>query len=208
MKLEDVTLDQVHEFMQKGSASNAPEHIVKYLELIDKVRGMILRFDIWGNRESVISHLVKHDRLSPYKARIIYNETIEYFYLEKVVSKAAWRNFYADKMERVVNFAMQTMTNASDAAKVVSMLKELGEMREVHVPDKEELPDNFFEKPFVLMTTDPEVFEFGKVNRQQLSAFIDTLPDITEREKIRIKQEARVLPLTIFADEQEDPRKS
>jgi hypothetical protein len=49
-----------------------------------------------------------------------------------------------------------------------------------------------------------------KVNRQKLAEMIDAYPELTEKEKIRIKQEALIpgFKLKIFPNEQEDPRKS
>jgi len=208
MNIEDVTLDQIYEFMERGNIANAPQNIVDYLQLLDKVRGMIYRFDIYGNREGVIKHLVKVDGLTRYKANLVYNETIEYFYVEVEVSKRAWINFYADKMDKVISFATLAMKDTSDAAKVLKMLVDVATHREVHVPDKEELHETFFDKPVNLLSLDPTIFEFGAANRTGLEEFIDSLPDLTEKEKIRIKQETRILPLKIFPDEQEDPRKS
>ena len=208
MKLEDVTLDQLYEFMERGSIENAPQHIVDYLQLIEKVRGMILRIDMYGNKEAVIKHLRLVDGFSEYKAQKIYNETIQYFYVDSEVSKEAWRNFYAEKMQQVINFSLLVMKDVSDASKVVKMLVDIANLRQVNVPDADKLPDTFFDKPVNLLSLDANIFEFGKANRQGLEQFIDSMPDLTEKEKIRIKQEAMLLPLKIFPDVTEDPRKS
>ena len=82
MSLDDVTLDQLYDFMEHGSIKNAPPEIVDYLLLLDKTMGMIRRIDIYGNKEAVIKHLVLADGLSPYKAKKIYSETIEYFHVD------------------------------------------------------------------------------------------------------------------------------
>ncbi len=208
MKIEDVTLDQVYEFMERGNVNNAPQHIVDYLLLLDKTMGMIRRIDMYGNREAVIKHLRLVDGLSDYKASKIYNEAIEYFNIDNEISKDAWRNFYADKMEKVINFSTLIMKDVADASKVVKMLLDVATLRQVNVPDAEKLPDNFFDKPVNLMSLDAGIFEFGKANRQGLEEFIDSMPDLTEKEKIRIKQETLILPLKLFPDESENPRKA
>ena len=207
MKLEDVTLDQLYEFMERGSIDNAPVHIVDYLQLIEKVRGMILRIDIYGNKEAVIKHLRIADGFSEYKAQKIYNETIQYFYVDSEVSKEAWRNFYAEKMQQVINFSLLTMKDVSDASKVVKMLVDIANLRQVNVPDAEKLPDNFFDKPVKLLSLDANIFEFGKVNRQALDKFIEKTPDLTEKEKNRLREESLITKLTIFPDESTNPRK-
>jgi hypothetical protein len=148
------------------------------------------------------------DGFSDYKARQIYADTIQYFYIENTVSKNAWRNLYAEKMDKVANFAMLAMKDVSDAAKVHKMFYDTMIARDVNNADKEELPDNFFDKPINLLSLDSRIFEFGTANRDGLDDFIDGVPDLTEKEKIRIKQEMLSLPLKLFPDVQEDARKT
>lgn len=198
--------------METGNAANAPEHIVAYLDLLDMVRGMFLRMDKWGSKEAIIKHLMvsSQHKLSRYKANQVCDEAQEYFYRDTQISKSAWRNIYADKIDKMINFAMLTVKDVNDAQKVVKMCLDAGVLRAVNEPDKEELPAEIFQPPFVVYTWDTEALEMPKVNRQKLSEMIDKYPELTEKEKIRIKQEA-LIPghkLKIFPNEQEDPRKS
>jgi hypothetical protein len=206
VSIENVTLDQLHEFLERGSMDNAPEKLVEYVQMLDKVRGMILRFDIYGNKEGVIAHLESFEGLSKYKAHQVYNEAIEYFYVDSGVSKSAWSNLYADRIEKAANAGFLIAQNVSDFKKCVEMLKEAAAMRQLHVPDAEEIPENFYDKPIKLLTYDPKIFEFGEANRIGLEKFIDALPELTEKQKNRIKEEALILPLKIFPNEQENAR--
>lgn len=208
MSIENVDLQDIYDFMERGNANNAPQHIVDYLELLDKVRGMIIRIDQFGSKDIVVKHLMVANGLSRYKASQVYDEAVEYFYCSQRVSKSAWKNVYADKMDKMINFSMQMVRTVDDARKVVQMLKDAGEMREVHVEDKDNLPEELFKAPVVVYTLDPEDLGLPKANRQKLAEIIDNLPELTEKERIRIKQEAQALPLKVFQDEQEDPRKS
>ena len=198
--------------METGNPAKAPEHIVAYLDLLDMVRGMFLRMDKWGSKEAIIKHLMvsSQHKLSRYKAMQVCDEAQEYFYRDSQISKAAWRNIYADKMEKMINFAMMTVKDVNDAQKVVKMCLDTAVLRGVNEPDKEELPPEIFQPPFVVYTWDADALDMPKVNRQKLAEMIDAYPELTEKEKIRIKQEA-LIPghkLTIFPNEQENPRKS
>lgn len=208
ISIEDISLEQLYDFMERGSLSNAPEHIVYFLETIEKVRSMIYRMDIYGTKEAIIKHLIISEKISKYRAEKLYNETIEYFFVDSHVSKDAWRNFYADKMDKVLNFAMETMKDVSDAAKVIKMMVDITNLRQVNEPDKEKIPDSFFEKPINLLSLDADIFEFGSADKKRLNDIIETFPDLTEKEKNRIKQESRILPLKIFPDEHENIRKT
>lgn len=207
MNLDDISLDHIYDFMENGSLKNAPDEIVNYLLLLDKVMGLIRRVDIYGNKDAVIKHLVLVENLSPYKARKLYNETIEYFHSDKEISKEAYRNYYAERMDKVTNFALLIMKDVADAAKVHKMLLDTMIARGVNEKDKEVIPDHYYDKPVNLMTYDARILEFGETNRTALNEFIDQLPDLTEKERIRIKQEGLLLPLKIFQNESENPRK-
>lgn len=208
MNLDDVSLEHIYDFMENGSLKNAPEEIVNYLLLLDKVMGMIRRVDIFGNKDAVIKHLILVEGFSHYKAKSIYNETLEYFHADKEVSKDAYRNYYAERMDKVTNFAMLIMKDVADAAKVHKMLLDTMIARGVNEEDKEVIPDHFYEKPVNLLTYDARILEFGETNRKALDDFINKLPELTEKERQRIKQEALLLPLKVFPNEQEDPRKT
>jgi hypothetical protein len=149
-------------------------------------------------------------KLSRYKAMQVCDEAQEYFYRDSKISKDAWKNIYADKIDKMINFAMLLAKDVNDAQKVVKMCIDAGVLRAVNEPDKEELPDEVFQPPFVVYTWDAEALEMPKVNRQKLSEMIDKFPELTEKEKIRIKQESLIpgFKLKIFPNEQEDPRKS
>jgi CRISPR/Cas system CSM-associated protein Csm2 small subunit len=212
MTIDQINLRDIYDFMETGNVAKAPEHIVAYLDLLDMVRGMFLRMDKWGSKESIIKHLMVSSahKLSRYKANQVCDEAQEYFYRDSQISKSAWKNIYADKMEKMINFAMLTVKDVNDAQKVVKMLLDVSVLRGVNEEDKEDLPAEVFQPPFVVYTWDSEALEMPKVNRQKLAEMIDAYPELTEKEKIRIKQEALIpgFKLKIFPNEQEDPRKS
>lgn len=208
MTIDQINIRDIYDFMETGNPANAPEHIVQYLELLDKVRGMFLRTDKYGSRDAIIKHLMTADKMSRFKAAQVCDEAREYFYSDSKISKDAWRNIYADKIEMMINFAMQTVENVSDAQKVVKMLVDVANLRGVNEPDAEEIPAEVFQAPFVVYSCDAEFLGMPKVNRQKLGEMIDKYPELTEKEKIQIKREALVLPLKIFPNEQEDARKS
>ena len=208
MTIDQIDLQDIYEFMEKGSVNNAPPEIVEYLALLDKVRGMLLRIDQFSNDEVIIKDLMLVDKLSRYKASKVIDEAREYFYKDTTVSKKAWRNIYAQKAEKMLHFAMLTVKDAKEAIAVIKSIRDLVDIRGLNEPDQEELPDELFQRPMKLYSLDANISEFTtRTDRNKLAKFIDQLPELSEREKERIKQEALCLPLTIFLDEQANPRK-
>jgi len=206
-ELSDISLDIIHDFIENGNKANADPVIVEYLQLMDKVRGMYLRFDEFGSKDHIVNHLMKVDGYSRYLATNLYNDTLEYFYCESKISKDAWRNIYAEKMEKVINLSMLMIKDVADGAKVVRMLKELGEMRNLDKEDVEELPEEWFAKPWKLYGMDAEYLGLPTVSRPKLAEQIDALPELPEKVREMIKREAGALPIKIFVDESEDARK-
>lgn len=204
--LQDISLDEIYDFIETGDRDKADPSVIEYLEYMDKVRAMCLRIDKYGSKDAVVNHLVKVDNLSRYLANKLYNQTLEYFYCETDISKAAWRNIYAEKMEKVVNFAIAKMKDTSDAAKVVKMIFEMGKLRRLDQEDKEEFPMELFAKPFKLYTIDPEAVGIPKADRREIAQFIDSLTELNELQKESIKREAGELPFKLFLDKEEDPR--
>ena len=100
MLIDNIGLDDLKEFLETGNPDNAPEAIVQYIELLTRIHGMTLRIDKFGSKEAILKHLIAFEGLSRYKASLVYNETLEYFYTDKEVSKKAWRNFYASIMDQ------------------------------------------------------------------------------------------------------------
>lgn len=208
MTIDQIDLKDIYDFMEKGNINNAPAPIVEYLEMLDKVRAMFLRIDKFGSKDMIVKHLMTVDKLSRYKAMQVCDEAQEYFYCDNRISKAAWKNIYADKMDKMINFSMQLVKDVTDAQKVVKMLLDASVLRGVNEPDAEELPAEVFQPPFVVYSCDAEFLGMPKANRQKLSEMIDKLPELTEKEKIQIKREAMILPLKVFPNEQENARKS
>lgn len=210
INLQDIELDQIYDFIENGISeeSKIPKEIADYLEMMDKVRGMHLRIDKYASKDAIVNHLIKVDGLSRYLASKLYDQTVEYFYCDNRVSKSAWRNVYAELLMKVIVFAIEKAKDTADAAKIGRMILDLGKLRQLDQPDKEDLPVELFQRPFKLYTTDAEALGMGKVDRAKLAEFIDSFDELSEAEKIQIKREAQILPVKVFLDAEEDPRKT
>jgi hypothetical protein len=208
MKLENISLQDIFDYIDSGSPASAPDEIVRYLDLLDKARGMHLRSKRYGTKDSIIKHLMKVEDLSRYLANQIYNDALEYFYSDQQISNAAWRNILAEKMYNNYLLAIAVAKDTKDVRQANAILVDVYKARGLDQPDKEEIPEELFNKPWKLYAMDAEMLNLPPVNRVEIGKLIDELPDLTEKEKIMIKREAVVLPIKLFPDEQEDARKS
>jgi len=208
MKLQDITLEHIYDYIENGNPNKVDPAIVEYLDLIEKIRGMYLRFDKWGSKDAILNHLIKADGHSRYFADQLYNDCLEYFYCDNKISKDAWRNIYAEKMERNINLATMIVKDVSDIAKVNRMIKEAAELRQLDKEEPEELPEALFSKPWKLYAMDHLLLDGSpKVDRMKLAQQIDALPELSEKERDIIKREAAILPPNLFLPDDENPRK-
>ena len=207
-KIQDVDLEVIYEFIDNGDPSNAPAEIVAYLDLMDKIRGMHLRIDRYGSKDHIVKHLIKVEGLSYFLANKAYNQTLEYFYADNEVSKEAWRNIIAGKMEKNISLAQMIVKDVSDAAKVNKMLKELAEVLGLDQPDDEKIPDGMYDKPVKIYTISMEDLGKKPQGKKELRDFIQSLPEVPERVKEILEQEAMLKPINFLPEANEDPRKS
>ena len=210
-KLLDYNLDDLYEWIETGRSLNVPEELFLYAEILDKIRAMMLRKDIYGNKEAIIKHLVNFDehlKNNRPKANQFYAESIEYFYTQDNISKKAWRNLYAEDLDKAYDLAISLAQNTADVEKASKIKERAAKVRALDQEEPEKLPDNFFTRPNKIYTTDMDKFELGNVDRKELEIWIDeNTKKLTPKAIDRIKQEALITKVKIFQNEEENPRK-
>src|SRR5690625_4621302 len=198
---EDISLEQIYEYIDTGDVQEAPEGVVNYLRAMEMVYGMHRRIDKYGSKDAIVKDLRTRCGLSYYRANKLYNNTIEYFYADSDISKQAFRNLISQQIEKTINLAIYLIKDVDDAFKVVKMYKEQYEVLELGKEDQLELPEEMFTKPFKLYTTNAESLGIPKASRTAIAKVIDEkLEGISKVEKDIIRREARLLPLQVLKD--------
>lgn len=214
MKQEDITLEDIYDFIdcKYGPNDIVPEHkkpILQHIELLDKIRAMHLRIDKYGSEEHIVLHLIKAEGLSRYLAKKFYNQALEFFYCDNEVSKSAWRNIIADKMERGINAAIMAAKDTKDFVAATKLWIEVAKIRELDKADPPQLNPDAAGKMFAIYSYDPKQLGLDSIqDSEKVRQFIDSLEDITEKEKQLAYQEAMLEPLKLFPTKHEDVRKS
>ncbi len=210
ISLADIDLDMLKEYIENGPGGDLPEEYNRYMELLDKIQRMHIRIDKFGNPELIINHLVKYEGLDKLKARQMYHEALDYFYADAGISKQTFRNIYADKLERLINAAILIAKDVADFARIEKMLEGLYKMRGLDIPDPDKLPEELFNKKFIVYTINASDVGMPGIDRNKLAEMIDNkIPGLTEYQKDKIKRDAGVLPYKAFyEDEQENGNKN
>lgn len=209
IKLEDINLSHIYEYVNHGDIQEAPEAVVRYLELLDKARGMHLRVNEFGHKDAIVAHLKTHEGLTYYMANNIYNDAMEYFYCDKRISKDAWRNIIAQRKEKNYILAIQLAKDTKDVATADKILDGMAKVLGLDQPDPIEIPPGAYDQPFKMYSIDAQFLGLPVVKRSEIKKLLDELPEISERLKVRLEEEAGLLPtVKLFLDEHEDPRQS
>ena len=127
--------------------------------------------------------------LSDWMARRVYTDALNFFYAADDVRPKAWANFYAERFDKLANLAA-SMGKLKEAK---SNLVEAAKLRGCYDEQSAEIPQELLDAaPVVLYTSDPESMGAPKADRKELEAFIDSIPDIPEISRRRIKEDAGI----------------
>ena len=189
-------------------SATAPTELMEYVNLLEKIYKMMNRVDLYGSRDAVVKHLVDFEpavNKSRIKALDLYSEAFEYFNADTKISKKAWRNFYANKIDQDYEMARAVAETASDFEKASRIADKAYKFRELDKEDPPELPKEMFNKPIKVYTMDMDQFEAGNEDLKAIELWIDeNTKDLTPKAIDRLKQEAMILPVKIFDDEEAD----
>jgi hypothetical protein len=207
-RLTDYNLNDLYKWIESGQSDTAPAEFIAYVQLLEKIYKMMNRIDIYGSKDSIIKHLVAFEESikgSRMKAVDLYNEAFEYFNADDTISKKAWRNFYANKIDQDYEMARAVSETASDFEKASRIADKAYKFRQLDQEDPPELPRSLFDKPIKVYTTDMDQFEIGNEDLKDIEMWIDdNTKELSPAAIDRIKQEAMLIPIKIFDDEQAD----
>lgn len=209
LKLEDINLSHIYEYLQTGSSEKADPEIVRYLDLLDKSRAMYNRIDEFGHKDLIVAHLIKVEKLSRYLANNIYNDAMEYFYCDKQISNDAWGNILAEDTRKDYILAIKLAKTTTDVTNASKLHLQIYKLKGLDKPEPPKIPEGAFTQPFKMYSVDTEFLGLPKKNKSEIKKMLDKFPEISEKIRMRLEEEAGNLPtVRLFLDEHEDPRKS
>lgn len=205
--IQDISIEQIYEYMERGFESKTmPKEIAEYLDAMDKVRAMRLRFDKWGSKDAIITYLVNVEGYSRYLATKLHNQAVEFFYIDPTASKQAMLNELLEKMEKNLSVAIMLTQNTADAAKVQKMMIDMKDVIKEIYPDDDGIDEEFTRRPLKLYSQLPEDVGLPPVSRKELKKMTEEYPELHEVVIKKIQEEAGILPMKLFLEEKEDPR--
>lgn len=208
INIDDISLEDIYNYLESNNQKLRPE-IARYMQLMDKVFNMDCKPVKFGSKEIIIKHLIKFEGLSRYMAMKIYDDAMEYFYSQSNITKDAHRNRIAERQDKLVSMAIEMVEDVNDVFKIMKANADLVKILNLDKEEPLKLEDDEWLKPFKVLSMDGEKLGLpGAFDREELEEWLQTLPELPEKTKELILQEALVKPLKLFPPENEDLRKS
>ena len=127
------------------------------------------------------------------RARKMYSEAINLFYLNDTIENNAHRNMMFDNLMKAAQVVLQNATSSKDMEVYGNLNIQAAKIKQLDKPDPVK-PKEIDEKPIKIYDRSPEAVGLDAANRLILAAQIDSV-DLPEREKVRLKRDANIVDI-------------
>lgn len=186
---------QIERILKTGDLDSLTPTEREYFNLMELVRGLRARMLLPGGNRIVtkagIIKILKSDAygLSDWMARRVYSDALNFFYSVDDVTPRAWANIYAERLDNLANLA----ASLGKLKEAKSYITEAAKLRGCYDDQAPEIPQELLDAaPTVIYTADAESMGAPKADRKQLEEFIDSIPDIPEISRRRVKEDAGI----------------
>lgn len=192
--LTKVDYELLQQVVSSGKSKALSPELNAYLDILDVARSMYAKYQ---SKRAIINTLMAPVYgYSRYDANLIFNDAMNFFYVNNDIKKQAWKNFYADRCDELALLAIEK----DEFENARRLIKDAATYRGLFDEDKDELPADMFRRSLVIYTMDPQDVGIQRESRSKLAQFIDSLDEITEEEKSKLKRDAMVERPNFFQD--------
>ena len=125
------------------------------------------------------------------RARQMYAEALNLFYLNDTVENDAYRSILFDNLQKAALAVLQNATSAKAMEVYGNLLVQAAKVKQPDKPDPVKLKQ-VDEKHFKVYDLSPESVGIPAANRQNLARQIDQMQDLPEGEKVRLRRDANI----------------
>lgn len=197
--------DRLQDYLASGCTMELTDDEMDYYNALYALIGIQRKY----GKDNAISFLM-HDpfQVKRAKAREMYNEAINLFFADDSVENNAHRNMMYDNLQKAAQVVLMNAHSSKDMEVYGNLMVQAAKIKQLDKPDPQKRKE-VNEKPIKIYMLDTHAVGIPQVNRQLLAEQIDSIPDIPEREKVRLKRDAQVIDVDIIEmlDDQETKTK-
>lgn len=197
--------DRLQDYLASGCTMELTDDEVDYYNALYALIGIQRKY----GKDNAISFLM-HDPflVKRARAREMYNEAINLFFANDSIENNAHRNMMYDNLQKAAQVVLMNAHSSKDMEVYGNLMIQAAKIKQLDKPDPQKRKE-VNEKPIKIYMLDTQAVGMPQVNRQLLAEQIDSIPDIPEREKVRLKRDAQVIDVDIIEmlDDQETKTK-
>lgn len=197
--------DRLQDYLASGCTMELTDDEMDYYNALYALIGIQRKY----GKDNAISFLM-HDpfQVKRAKAREMYNEAINLFFADDSVENNAHRNMMYDNLQKAAQVVLMNAHSSKDMEVYGNLMVQAAKIKQLDKPDPQKRKE-VNEKPIKIYMLDTQAVGIPQVNRLLLAEQIDSIPDIPEREKVRLKRDAQVIDVDIIEmlDDQETKTK-
>ncbi|MHC1707494.1 MAG: hypothetical protein AB9842_08230 [Bacteroidales bacterium] len=194
MDIDQIDINPIQALINKGEIHNLTQQQSRYLEMMETARGMYMKYK---SQNFIINTLMRTRGVTRVVAGRIFCDALNFFYMDNDVSKDAWRNIYAEKLEHAAALAWEKNEIENYRRCIVSA----AEMRGLNKEDAPKLPPEIFDRRPVIYINDPVKIGIPRISKSELLKFIEEL-DITDMDRRKIMMDANITDVEFEEDDQ------
>lgn len=187
-------LNALQAYVNKAETKSLPDTVVLYMDMLEMVRALYSKYE---TKTFIINILTsKTYNLSRHQAHKLYYDALNFFFADNKVKQVAWKNIYAQRLDDLAYYSIEI----DDIESARRCFMDAATLRGVGKEEEMQTPDEMRQRPVVIYTIDAEKAGIEKANRTELAQFIDNIPEISERERVRLQRDSGITEVTLFEE--------
>lgn len=184
--------EKLNEYIATGCSSSLSRDEQTFFELLSTISSLDRKF---GKRNTV-RMLTAQFGMKYAKAVDLYEQADALFYSNRNSDREALRNKYADMLYDWAVRVAENAASSKDYEIAGDLMMKSRTARGLDKEDIQRLPAALYLRPIRVFSMTPESSNLPKINRQELSKHIDSLP-IPEQDRRRIHNDANIEDVNI-----------
>lgn len=186
-------IENIRDYLDSGSINKLSKEEAIYIDALTLMNSMGRKV---GRRNTVAFFSGPPFHLKMSRASEMYDEAVNLFYTDRGVEKKAMRNLFAEELSEAARIVRDNAKSAKDWEVYGDLKMKAAKLLELDKEDPDKLPPEVYQKPIRVYSLDPASVGLPDTNRQEIAKQIEAL-EVPERDKRRLLQDARNIPINI-----------
>lgn len=182
--------DTLQDYIASGCTMELTDDELAYYNALYALVGINRKY---GKDNAVAFLMHEPFNVERMRARQMYSEAINLFYLNDTIENNAHRNLMFDNLMKAAQVVLQNAVSSKDMEVYGNLHIQASKIKQLDRPDPVK-PKEIDDKPIKVYDLDPASVGLEAANRQILAAQIDSV-ELPTREKVRLKRDANIVDI-------------